>query len=116
MPQPDNAKRFIEEAVKHPEWLQDIEKQETGETVTRVAKEQGFECTFEELQAAAREIVGSGGAEGETPTAAPDEKQVDEAAAGMGDSQEMGYGSDTGYALYYGLAGTILKMKPGGQG
>ena len=105
------AKDFIEQAVTHPEWMEELEKDGTRDTLLRVAAAHGFECSFEDLQAAAREIVGSGGTGEPTGDQQPDEKQVNEAAAGMGDAQEMGYGSDTGYAMYYGLAGLILKMK-----
>lgn len=116
MTNPSRAKDFIEQAVTHPEWMEELEKDGTRDTLLRVTAAHGFECSFEDLQAAAREVVGSGGSGTGEPTTGqpsppPDEKQVNEAAAGMGDAQEMGYGSDTGYAMYYGLAGLILKMK-----
>ena len=45
------------------------------------------------------------------PGSAPDQKEIDEAASGMNDFEsDTGYGSDTGYAVLYGVAGTILKM------
>lgn len=103
------AKEFIEQAVTHPEWMEELERDGSRETLLRVAAAHGFECSFEDLQAAAREVVGSGG--GEPTGQQPDATQINEAAAGMGDAQEMGYGSDTGYAMYYGLAGLILKIK-----
>ncbi len=104
------AKEFIEQAVTHTEWMEELEKDGTRDTLLRVASAHGFECSFEDLQAAAREVVGSGGT-GEPTDRQPDAQQINEAAAGMGDAQEMGYGSDTGYAMYYGLAGLILKLK-----
>ena len=105
------AKEFIEQAVTHPEWIEELEKDPSRDTLWRVAAAHGFESSFEDLQAAAREVVGSGGTGEPTADQLPDAKQVNEAAAGMGDAQEMGYGSDTGYAMYYGLAGFILKLK-----
>lgn len=105
------AKDFIEQAVSHPEWLQELENDPSRDALLRVASAHGFEGTFEDLQAAAREIVGSGGTGESSDQASPDAKQINEAAAGLGDTQESGYGSDTGYAMYYGLAGLILKLK-----
>lgn len=104
------AKEFIEQAVNHSEWMAELEKSSSRDTLLRVASANGFECSFEDLQEAAREVVGSGGS-GEATGRMPDAQQVNEAAAGMGDAQEMGYGSDTGLAMYYGLAGLILKLK-----
>ena len=105
------AKDFIEQAVNHPEWMEGLGKDPSRETLLRATSAHGFECSFEDLQAAAREVVGSGGTGEATTGQQPDAKQVNEAAAGMGNAQEMGYGSDTGYAMYYGLAGLILKLK-----
>ena len=105
------AKDFIEQAVTHPGWMEELEKDPSRDTLLRVASAHGFECSFEDLQTAAREVVGSGGTGEATTGQQPDAKQINEAAAGMGDAQEMGYGSDTGYAMYYGLAGLILELK-----
>ena len=106
------AQDFIEQAATHPEWMTELEKDPSRDTLLHVASTHGFECSFEDLQTAAREVVGSGGTgTATTDQQQPDAKQINEAAAGMGDAQEMGYGSDTGYAMYYGLAGLILKLK-----
>ena len=96
MPSNSPAAKFIEESVNHPEWLKTIESGQ-ADAVVALAKEHGFECSFDDLKQAAHELV-------------PD-KQVDEAAAGLSDFEnDAGYGNDTGYAALFGVAGAILKM------
>ncbi len=95
------AAKFIEESVNHPEWLKTIEAG-PADKIVALACEHGFECGFEDLRQAARDLL---------PGESPDEKEIDESAAGMSDFEnDTGYGSDTGYAVLYGVAGTILMM------
>ena len=99
---PDSASRFIEESVKHSDWLKTIETGE-ADAVVRLANEQGFECSLEDLKQAAAQLLGG--------KDRPDGKEIDEAASGMSDLEsESGYGDDTGYAALYGVAGVILKL------
>ena len=100
MPSTSPAAKFIEESVNHPEWLKTIETGQADDVVA-LAGEHGFACSIDELRAAARDLL----------PGTPDKKEIDEAASGMSDFEnDTGYGSDTGYAALYGVAGTILKM------
>ena len=102
------ASKFIEDSVNHPEWLKVIEAGQS-DAVVQLAKENGFECSFDDLKVAARDLLAGGeGKGGQNP---PDEKKIDEAASGMSTMEnDTGYGDDTGYAALYGVAGVILKM------
>ena len=94
------AAKFIEAAVNHPEWLKTIETGQ-GDAVVKLARENGFECSLEDLKSAAKDLLAGH----------DDKKDVDDAAAGLSDlASEEGYGNDTGYAALYGVAGVILKM------
>ena len=99
------AARFITDAVSHPEWLKTIEAGQAG-AVVKLASDNGYPCTLDELKTAAKAVIGNDADKGE-----PTEKEVDEAASGMSDFQnDTGYGDDTGYAALFGVAGMILKM------
>ena len=102
------ASKFIEEAVNHPEWLKTVEAAQP-EAVVKLAKDNGFDCTLDDLKQAARDLLA--GSEKQEQAGHPDTKEVDEAASGLSDFQnDTGYGNDTGYAALYGVAGVILKM------
>ncbi len=104
---PTPASQFIEESVKHPEWLRTVEGGEP-QAIVRLANEQGFPCSLEDLKQAATELLAGNQAAGQS---APDKTKIDEAASGLSDLDgESGYGDDTGYAALYGVAGTILKL------
>ena len=104
---PTPASQFIEESVKHPDWLRTVEGGESR-AVVQLANEHGFQCSLEDLKQAATELL-AGNQAGSQGT--PDKKKIDEAASGLSDLDgESGYGDDTGYAALYGVAGTILKM------
>ncbi len=98
------ASKFIDESVKHPEWLRVVEAGDSARVV-QLAKEQGFDCSLADLKEAATLLLkpnGGAGASGD---------KVNEAASGLSDlDSESGYGDDTGYAALYGVAGAILKM------
>ena len=102
------ASQFIDESVKHPDWLRTIEGGQ-AQTIVQLANDQGFACSLEDLKRAASELLGGNkpaGAGGE-----PSAKKIDEAASGLSDLEgESGYGDDTGYAALYGVAGMILKV------
>ncbi len=102
------AAKFIEDAVNHPEWLKIIETGQ-ADAVVKLAQENGFECSLDDLKQAAKDLLaGTPEREGEGH---PDKKETDDAAAGMSDlANDTGYGNDTGYAALYGVAGVILKM------
>ncbi len=99
------AAKFIEDAVNHPEWLKTIEAG-PADAVVKLASENGYPCTLDELKAAAKAVIGTEADKGE-----PSKEEVDEAASGMSDFEnDTGYGGDTGYAALFGVAGVILKM------
>ena len=99
------AARFIEDAVNHPEWLKIIESGQ-ADAVLKLASDQGYQCSLDDLKTAAKALVGNEADGGE-----PSAKEVDEAASGMSDFEnDTGYGDDTGYAALFGVAGMILKM------
>ena len=99
------AAKFIEDAVNHPEWLKTIEAGQ-ADAVVKLATENGYQCSLDELKTAAKALIGTEADGGE-----PSGKEVDEAASGMSDFQnDTGYGDDTGYAALFGVAGMILKM------
>ena len=106
---PDNEKspaaKFIEDAVSHPEWLKTIEAG-PADAVVKLATDNGYPCTLDDLKTAAKAVIGTEADKGE-----PTGKEIDEAASGMSDFQnDTGYGDDTGYAALFGVAGVILKM------
>ena len=108
MPDQTPAAKFIAAAVNHPEWLRVIEAGQPG-AVVAVARENGFDCSLEDLKGAARELIAGNGAQ--AGRGSPSEAQIDEAASGLSDLEnDTGYGDDTGYAALYGVAGVILKM------
>ena len=108
MPTNPQASKFIEETVKHPDWLKIIEGGQP-EAVVDLAKANGFDVSLEELKTAASELLSSN-QQGQSKTE-PTKQEVDEAASGLSDFQnDTGYGDDTGYAAWYGVAGVILKM------
>ena len=99
------AAKFIDESVNHPEWLKTIETGDAG-AVVKLAADNGFGCSLEDLKTAAKAVVGTEADQGE-----PTGQEVDEAASGMSDFEnDTGYGNDTGYAALFGVAGAILKM------
>ena len=99
------AAKFIEDSVNHPEWLKTIEAGQ-ADAVVRLATENGYQCSLDDLKTAAKAVIGTEANSGE-----PSGKEVDEAASGMSDFQnDTGYGDDTGYAALFGVAGMILKM------
>ena len=99
------AAKFIEDAINHPEWLRAIEAG-PGEAVVKLAVDNGYPCTLDDLKVAAKAVIGTEADKGE-----PSKEAVDEAASGMSDFEnDTGYGGDTGYAALFGVAGTILKM------
>ena len=99
------AAKFIEDSVNHPEWLKTIEAGQS-DAVVKLASENGYQCSLEDLKTAAKALVGTEADQGE-----PSKQEVDEAASGMSDFQnDTGYGDDTGYAALFGVAGMILKM------
>ena len=99
------AAKFIEDSVNHPEWLKTIEAGQP-DAVVKLATENGYQCSLDDLKAAAKALVGTEADQGE-----PSKQEVDEAASGMSDFQnDTGYGDDTGYAALFGVAGMILKM------
>lgn len=108
MPANASASRFITASIEHPTWLEVIEAG-PADAVVKLARDNGFECTLDELKQAALELVPAGhdaGGAGQT-----DAKAIDEAASGMSDLEtDTGYGNDTGYAALFGVAGTILKL------
>ncbi len=102
---PSPASQFIDETVKHPDWLRIIETGESNQVVG-LANEQGYQCSLADLKQAAAELLKTDAGGGGT-----DKGKVDDAASGLSDLEgEMGYGDDTGYAALYGVAGAILKM------
>lgn len=102
------ASKFIEDSVNHPDWLKVIEGG-PADAVLKLAKDNGFDCSWEDLQGAARDLIG--GSQENEGQGHPDKKEIDDAASGMSDlSNDTGYGDDTGYAALYGVAGVILKM------
>ena len=107
MPSSSQASKFIEESVNHPEWLKAIEAG-PADAIVKLANDQGFAVSLEDLKGAAKELLGGNAQAG---SGEPSAKEVDEAASGMSDFQnDTGYGDDTGYAALYGVAGTILKL------
>ena len=99
------AARFIEDSVNHPEWLKTIETGQ-ADAVLKLAADQGYRCSLDDLKTAAKALVGNEADGGE-----PTQGEVDEAASGMSEFQnDTGYGDDTGYAALFGVAGMILKM------
>lgn len=99
------AAKFIEDTVNRPEWLKAIEAG-PGEAVVKLATDNGYRCTLDDLKAAAKAVIGTEAGKGE-----PSQQAVDEAVSGMSDFEnDTGYGGDTGYAALFGVAGTILKM------
>ncbi len=103
------AAKFIEASVNHSEWLKIIETARP-DAVVRLASENGFSCTLEDLRQAARDLLAGNDKEKEK-SGHPNKQEIDEAAAGMSDFQnDTGYSNDTGYAALYGVAGVILKM------
>ena len=103
------ASKFIEEAVNHPDWLKTIETAKP-DAIVGLAKENGFDCSMEDLKQAAKDLL-SGNDQQKEKAGHPNKQEVDEAAAGMSDFQnDTGYSNDTGYAVLYGVAGVILKM------
>ena len=104
----NGASQFIEKSVTHPDWLRVVE---TGkaEEVVRLANDNGFECSLEDLKAAAADLLKTDES-GESKSGS-DAKRINDAASGLSDLEsETGYGDDTGYAALYGVAGAILKM------
>ncbi len=108
MPANDPASRFITASIEHPTWLEVIQAG-PGEAVVQLARDNGFECSLDDLKQAARELLPEGhDAHG---AGQPDAAEIDEAASGMSDLEtDTGYGNDTGYAALFGVAGTILKL------
>ena len=101
------ASQFIDESVKHPDWLRVVEGGDP-QAIVQLANEQGFQCSIEDLKQAASELLAGNPAAGQDE---PDKKKIDEAASGLSDLEsESGYGDDTGYAALYGVAGMILKV------
>ncbi len=99
---------FIEESVNHPDWLKVIEGGQ-ADAIVKAAKDNGFDCSLDDLKAAAKDLLAGGEGKGEQNP--PDQKKIDDAASGMSDLEnDTGYGDDTGYAALYGVAGVILKM------
>ena len=99
------AAKFIEDAVNHPEWLKTIEAGQ-ADAVVKLAADNGYQCSLEDLKTAAKALIGNDADKGE-----PTGQEIDEAASGMSDFQnDTGYGDDTGYAALFGVAGMILKM------
>ena len=99
------AAKFIDESVNHPEWLKTIEAGDAN-AVAKLAADNGFACSLDDLKTAAKAVLGTEANPGE-----PSKEEVDEAASGMSDFQnDTGYGDDTGYAALFGVAGMILKM------
>ena len=108
MPTNEQAARFIETSVNHPDWLRVIEAGRAN-AVAELANANGFACSFDDLKQAARDLLAGG--EGKESKDHPSKKEVDDAASGMSDLEtETGYGDDTGFAALYGVAGAILKM------
>lgn len=102
------ASRFIEESVNHPDWLKVIEGGQ-ADAIVKAAKDNGFDCSLDDLKAAAKDLLAGGEGKGEQNP--PDQKKIDDAASGMSDLEnDTGYGDDTGYAALYGVAGVILKL------
>ncbi len=102
------AAKFIEDAVNHPEWLKTIETGQ-ADAVVQLARDNGFECSLDDLKQAARDLLGGASAQGGEKQ--PDQKETDDAASGLSElANDTGYGNDTGYAALYGVAGVILKM------
>ena len=98
------ASQFIDESVKHPEWLRVVESGDSSKVI-ELAKEQGFDCSLEDLKEAAGQVLKTSAGDG------VNHDKIDEAASGLSDlDSESGYGDDTGYAALYGVAGAILKM------
>ena len=101
------ASQFIDESVKHPDWLRIVEGGDP-QAIVQLANEQGFQCSIEDLKQAASELLSGNQAASQGE---PDKKKIDEAASGLSDLEgESGYGDDTGYAALYGVAGMILKV------
>ena len=101
------ASQFIDESVKHPDWLRIVEGGQP-QAIVQLANEQGFQCSIEDLKRAASELLAGNQAAGQGE---PDKQKIDEAASGLSDLEgESGYGDDTGYAALYGVAGMILKV------
>ena len=99
-----SASQFIDDSVKHPDWLRVIESGDSSQVV-QLCKEQGYECSLVDLKQAAAELLKT------SPDAGESNEKVNEAASGLSDLEsESGYGDDTGYAALYGVAGAILKM------
>ena len=108
MPTNEQAAKFIDASVNHPDWLRVIEAG-PADAVLKLANENGFACSFDDLKQAARELLA--GDEGKESQGHPSKDEVDDAASGLSDLEtETGYGDDTGYAALYGVAGAILKM------
>ena len=102
------AAKFIEDSINHSEWLKIIEAG-PADAVVKLAGDNGYACTLNDLKEAARNLLA--GSQKEGAEAQPSEAEVDEAASGMSDLEsDTGYGDDTGYAALYGVAGVILKM------
>lgn len=108
MPSTSPASQFIESSVNHTDWLKVIEAGQP-DTIIKLANENGFACSLEDLKQAARDLLA--GSQEKEGKGHPDQKEVDDAAAGMSDLEnDTGYGGDTGYAALYGVAGVILRI------
>ena len=50
------AAKFIEDAVNHQEWLKIIETGQ-ADAVVKLAQENGFECSLDDLKQAAKDLL-----------------------------------------------------------
>lgn len=99
-----HAFHFLQEAAAKPDWAERI-KEGTSADILALARENGYECEWADLQEVSRELIKGSDQPGKVP-----KRDVEEAAAASaGFDEKGGYGSDSGFALLSGIAAAVLK-------
>lgn len=98
------ALHFLQQAAAKPDWAEKIKEASSSE-ILALARENGFECEWGDLEEVSREII-----KGSDRPGSVSEPDLEEAsAASTGFDERGGYGSDSGFALLSGIAAAVLK-------